>query len=227
MAKYEDTPLTNFPDAEDNWARMCDLTASLFPLASQYNQLWDSGKINEANQLLESNPDLKNAIFNADKWNKLRDAIIAVERYYLEDVDKMIERIAQHTVGINDNPEESDKLLVAYSAKKTETLIKEAIQNNEKMILVKFTSDGWIGAEAPYTQTINVKEISNEDSPTMVKYWDGVYNKDDIKAYNKAFGILADGRGETGNQTVTWTCSKKPAIDITIGLKGLKASLKM
>lgn len=223
MAKYEDTPLTNFPDAEDNWARMNDLTASLFPLASQYNQLWDTGKINEANALLDANPDLKNAIFNADKWNKIRDAIIAIQRYYLEDVEKMIEHVAQNTVGINDNPDEQNKPLVAYSAKKTEELIKETIKNFEKIVLVKFTADGWIGSDAPYTQTVNVEEISNENSPTMVKYWDGVYNKDDIKAYNKAFGILADGRGETGNQTVTWTCSKKPSIDITVGLKGLKA----
>ena len=226
MAKYEDMPLTNFPDAEDNWARMNDLTAYLFPLASQYNQLWDAGKINEANQLLDANPELKNAIFNADKWNKLRDAIIAIERYYLEDVQKMIERIAQSTIGINDNPEETDKPLVAYSAKKTETLIKESIKNNEKIVLVKFIADNWLGSEAPYTQTINVEEISSDDSPTMVKYWDGVYNKDDIKAYNKAFGILADGRGETGDKTITWTCNKKPSVDIIIGLKNFAASLK-
>ena len=85
MAKYEDLPLTNFPDTADNWARMSDLTASLITVALQYNNLWDSGDIDGANALLNSNPTLKNTIFNADKWNKLRDAVISLERYYLND----------------------------------------------------------------------------------------------------------------------------------------------
>ena len=66
MAKFEDLPLTNFPDSEDNWARMQDITASLLTIALQYNALWDAGDIDAANTLLENNPKLKSTIFNAD-----------------------------------------------------------------------------------------------------------------------------------------------------------------
>ena len=45
MAKYEDTPLTNFPDAEDNWARMSDVTATLLSAALQYNEYWEMVKL--------------------------------------------------------------------------------------------------------------------------------------------------------------------------------------
>lgn len=101
MAKYNDLPLTNFPDTEDTWARMQDITVNLITVAQQYNALWESGDVTGANTLLENNPGLINTIFNADKWNKLRDAIISMERFYLNDVQTFIDRVAQHTVGID------------------------------------------------------------------------------------------------------------------------------
>ena len=36
--KYIDTPLTNFPVSEDVWNRMMDVTSSLMPLVTQYNE---------------------------------------------------------------------------------------------------------------------------------------------------------------------------------------------
>ena len=117
MATYEDTPLTNFPDAEDNWARMSDITATLLPVALQYNSLWENGQIDEANALLDANPNLKQTIFNADKWNKLRDAVIAIERYYLNDVTDFINHVAQQAIGIDDNPSEEDKNTTKISTK--------------------------------------------------------------------------------------------------------------
>ena len=122
MAKFEDLPLTNFPDSEDNWARMQDITASLLTIALQYNALWDAGDIDAANTLLENNPKLKSTIFNADKWNKLRDGLIALERYYLNDVQTFIERVAQSTIGINDNASNDEKVTNTYSANKIDQL---------------------------------------------------------------------------------------------------------
>lgn len=212
MATYEDTPLTNFPDAEDNWARMSDITATLLPVALQYNSLWEAGQIDEANALLDANPNLLNTIFNADKWNKLRDAVIAIERYYLNDVTEFITHVAQSAIGINDNPAEEDKAVVAYSAKK--------IDNFEKVITVTFLATGWTGGSAPYEQTINVEGITAEDEPMLAKYREGEFDVATAKAYNKAFGMLADGEGITGDGTITWKTIKKPAIDITIALKG-------
>lgn len=221
MATYEDTPLTNFPDAEDNWARMSDITATLLPVALQYNTLWENGQIDEANALLDANPNLLNTIFNADKWNKLRDAVIAIERYYLNDVTEFIEHVAQATIGINDNPNEEDKATVSYSAKKVDTIV----DNIEKIITVTFTSDGWTGDSAPYTQIVSVEGITAEDEPMLAKYREGEFDVDTAKAYNKAFGMLADGEGITGDGTVTWKTIKKPTIDITIALKGFKTSV--
>ncbi len=44
---------------------------------------------------------------------------------------------------------------------------------------------------------------------------------DTQKAYNKAFGIISAGAGETADGSVTFYVYDKPAMDITVGLKGV------
>lgn len=91
----------------------------------------------------------------------------------------------------------------------------------ERLVTVTFNKDNWKGDTAPYTQTIQISGIKETDEPIMVKYRDASLSVTDVKAYNKAFGILSDGAGETANGSITWTCIKKPVINITIGLKGV------
>ena len=223
MAKYEDTPLTNFPDAEDNWARMSDVTATLLSAALQYNEYWENGEIDAANDLLDANPNLKNTIFNADKWNKLRDAIIAVERYYLNDVQDFIEETAQSAIGINDNPEEEDKTLVSYSANKVDELINNTTTNiTTKLTTVKtasVSSSGW-SSSAPYTQTITVSGITSSDRPVVSIYISGNPNASSVKSMNKAYSCV--DRVTTGSGNVTLYCyNKKPTTTFSIALKGV------
>ncbi len=223
LERYVDTPLTNFPVGEDTLNRMSDVNAITLPLVKQYETYLANDNINAANQLLAANPSLNECLFNATKFNTIRDAIIAMERFCLEDIDWLVTEVAKNTIGINDDPDEEQAGLVAYSAEKVDSLITEVktiIDNNEKIIPVTFTVSGWTGDEAPYIQTVSVESITENDEPTLIKYRDGDFVVDNVKAYNKAFGIIANGEGTTGNGTLTWKCLKKPAIDITVGLKG-------
>lgn len=77
----------NFPESIDNIDKMQDLTISTKQMADQYYSLMNAGKISEANSYLSSNPKLVYSIFNAAKFNKLRDSIIAVQRMFVEDID--------------------------------------------------------------------------------------------------------------------------------------------
>lgn len=184
--KYEDTPLTNFPAAEDNWKRMSDITSTLLPVALQYNTLWDLGKIDEANALLKSYPALIDTIFNADKWNKLRDAIIAIERYYLNDVTEFIKHVAQSAIGINDNPEEENKTVVTYSALKIDELLAELRnyvdnKNNENLL------DNWF-----FINPINQKgKTSYSESGFTIDRWKKIYNEGTISLSEN--GIIISG----------------------------------
>lgn len=81
--RYADTPLTSFPVKEDSFDRMSDITSVLLPLINDYNRYLNENNLVEANQLLASSPELLGCFFNAEKYNRLRDAIIAMERHQI------------------------------------------------------------------------------------------------------------------------------------------------
>lgn len=168
MAKYDDLPLTNFPDSEDTWVRMQDITLNLITVALQYNALWESGDISGANKILENNPGLINTIFNADKWNKLRDAIISLERFYLNDVQTFINRVAQYTIGIKDNATDEEKLTNTYSAEKIDQLTGY-YSNSFEIAVSDWSSDFTYTHEDASIGADDIVEIYfNSDSYTAV-----------------------------------------------------------
>lgn len=120
--KYVDLPLTEFPVKEDTKKRMMDINSVLMPVVTQYNSYFAQGNLAACNDLIKNNPDVLDCFFNAEKWNWARDAIIALQRFYLEDVVTFINAVAQNTVGIEDNPADGQASLVAYSAAKVNSL---------------------------------------------------------------------------------------------------------
>lgn len=123
-----DTPLTNFPVGEDTFPRMSDVSVTLLPLVLQYNNYYQSGQLALAQQLLATNPELDACLHNAEKWNMIRDAIIAMQRFLLNQVDSLYNEIlndAKENIGISDNPPEGKEDLVAYSASKVDSLIAD------------------------------------------------------------------------------------------------------
>lgn len=77
----------NFPEEIDNIDKMQDLTITTKNLADNYYSLMNQGKIQEATVFLSNNPTLAYSIFNADKFNKLRDSIIGVQRMFVNDIN--------------------------------------------------------------------------------------------------------------------------------------------
>lgn len=84
---------------------------------------------------------------------------------------------------------------------------------------VSLSAFGWTGSAAPYSQTVDVAGILVTDTPVLVKMLAGTETETVVKAYNKAFGFIF--AGETGNGSVTFKAYKKPATDLTVGLKGV------
>lgn len=158
MAKmYEDLAHTLFPEATDDEAGhplMNDVTQSptLLQVANQYNTAIMLNNNVTAKSILDSNEELANCLFNADKYNWMRDAIIAMERYYLNDVRTMIEDIASRTVGLDDTNSQESPSTNGYSITKITTMM------NGTSTDVTLQSGTWQGSAAPFTY-----EISNED----------------------------------------------------------------
>ena len=83
----------NFPESIDNFDKYLDPTLEMLSVINQYYTLFDTGDLVGATTLLESNPTLKQMIINADNLNQLRDAIISLERYYMDDVQQYLVEI--------------------------------------------------------------------------------------------------------------------------------------
>lgn len=85
-----------FPEAIDDFSKFTDPSISQIALINQYYSKFQSGDIAGAAQILEDNPSLKTAILNAERLNKLRDGLIAVQRYYMDDVQEYLVEIVKN-----------------------------------------------------------------------------------------------------------------------------------
>ena len=86
---------------------------------------------------------------------------------------------------------------------------------------VTLKANEWTGSAAPYQQIVTVDGIRSTDSPVLVSLLADGASEATQKAYSKAFGIVSSGTGSTSDGSVTFKVYKKPATDITVGLKGV------
>lgn len=153
-----DTPLTNFPVGEDTFPRMSDVSVTLLPLVLQYNNYYQNGQLTLAQQLLMANPELDACLHNAEKWNMIRDAIIAMQRFLLNQVDSLYNEIlndAKENIGISDNPPKGKEDMVAYSAQKVDSLIAD-VENSVENISKQFSNvDNTADADKSVKYAIN------------------------------------------------------------------------
>jgi hypothetical protein len=96
---------------------------------------------------------------------------------------------------------------------------KDWIERCGDVVQVTLPASGW-SATAPYTQTVVIAGLSAEDNPILVKTIPAGATPEQVKAYNKAFGMIDDG--DTADGQATFKCyNKNPTIDLTVGLKGV------
>lgn len=86
---------------------------------------------------------------------------------------------------------------------------------------VKLTAAGWSGSSAPYTQTVPVSDMRADDNPIIVSMLADNASAATQNAYAKAFSRITAGSATTAAGSVTFRVYKKPATDITVGLKGV------
>lgn len=97
----------------------------------------------------------------------------------------------------------------------------QAINALNNTVTVTLTAAGWTGSAAPYTQTVSVSGATEDTEAILVSALADGATLDTQKAYIKAFGIVSSGTASLGDGTATFKAYKKPATDITVGLKGV------
>lgn len=87
-SRYTDLVFTNFPNSIDNILQKSNITnATDSQLVQQIQQYIIAGNFSAASAILTSNPQLNGKIFNALDFNQLRDAVLALERFYNTDIE--------------------------------------------------------------------------------------------------------------------------------------------
>ena len=138
---YEEYPRSQFPDTIDNFDNMQDVTISLVDAMVSYQTAITNKDFATAANVIANNSDLLKVLINADRINSLQDAVKAIEKYYLENVEDMVTHIAQNTIGINDSATGNDKKTNAYSAEKTEYLSGITLATNITINITDWNSD--------------------------------------------------------------------------------------
>ena len=84
---YPDLDFTNYPGELDNIQLKSNITNSTdAQLVAQIQASIIAGDFSNASAILNANPQLNGKIFNANDYNQIRDAILALERFYNNDI---------------------------------------------------------------------------------------------------------------------------------------------
>lgn len=110
---YPQFPHTNFPDSIDSWEDKVDVSSSTLSLVKQYNQLFDVGEIQAAQQLLINNPDLVKILVNADDINQIQQGVMALQTMFTEDIDSYLAQSTMPKGTYDPNNIEGDAFLTA------------------------------------------------------------------------------------------------------------------
>ena len=103
---YTQFPHTNFPDAVDDdkkYGYLQDVPYSMKDKVLAYQKAFSEGNTVECERLLSENPTLAKCMWKAIDYNWMRDAVLAMENYYISDVTAAIDEARGHAIGLNDN----------------------------------------------------------------------------------------------------------------------------
>lgn len=97
---YNDLPLTNFPSSVDQFMTFLNIVASDGPLIAQYQAAMEAGNQTQANQILAQIPQGTQKIITAVTLNQLSQSILAIERFFLTDIEPYIETQQQSWLSV-------------------------------------------------------------------------------------------------------------------------------
>lgn len=87
---YADLEYSKFPAEVDSWQNNEDVTAEYLSLANDYKSALLTGNYENAQKILNANPQLKRMMITAEDINKTKHATMALERMFTEDIEAYV-----------------------------------------------------------------------------------------------------------------------------------------
>lgn len=93
---YPDLVYSQFPQDIDKFDYLSDINTEQLSLMNQYKLYLTYNDLTSAQKLLLDNPSLNSTIINAEKMNKLIDAIKATQRLYKDDIQSYLVNLVKY-----------------------------------------------------------------------------------------------------------------------------------
>ena len=182
---YPSYPGTSYPDSIDTFAKIVDVTISTLPYAILYQNYFERGDLESAAQVLKEHPELEQCLMNADKFNKLIDAIKAIETDH--------------------NSTKSKLNTVSTQASTNKTNISNLTTSVN-------TISSNVSSLSNSVTTLNTKVTTLENTGTTItKETIGLGNVDNTSDANKSVKYAASAGTCTGNATTSSSCTGNSA----------------
>ena len=174
---YLELTHSNYPQQKDKLMVFRDPSVSEVDLINQYNSLIASGQVASAIDILSANPSLNECIINADKLLSLHHSILAVQRFFYDNVQEKIYRMGQqkgdwHALMSSDASTEENKLNMYDIVRYPIDGIKQYF-----MVISSEIMAGTLPTDASCYMQMTMKGDKGDTGYTPVKgvdYFDGV-----------------------------------------------------
>lgn len=221
---YEDYPRTAFPEDVDEFRVLRDADSEVLTDIKTYQNYIQNGRTEEAQELIEQdNGKLKNYLFRAEDYNKLTNAIMAIETYFIEKFNAVIESLVNKVggrIGVLGKKDTSEQAYTINSTSAYSIIASEEIfQKKAEYAQYTLLSNSWNRNSA----TLWSYSFEHEDSQGNGYYPSTIYDieislsSDASLEQAKAWGKLM-ASGDTENNII-YTRVGAPTVDIPVIIK--------
>lgn len=223
---------TNFPNSLDDVTEhglMQDVDTDMIAQYKIYENQLASGQSQAAYNTAYTNVNgkrLADALFNADKYNWIRDSILSMQDFFLNKFDTYIAKKTQEVVGSSDDEDDVNSDVSSYTIDKVNSLlftekyyVPLLISNWTQDNLTKlYKQNVAISGAYASREYVRYPLLNKEYDVSSLSFYDVSMTATQVRQYNKLYSLLCNGEVNS-NGIVTIYAYKLPSASFSILLK--------
>lgn len=222
---YPDLDFTNYPGQLDNIELKSNITnTSDAQLVSQIQASIIAGDFANASAILNANPQLNGKIFSANDYNQIRDSVLALERFYKNDIKSYIAEKQATWIAEIDKFNFKGIFSPTTQYEKNNMVNFTTTEGTFLYLCIKRPETGILPTDASYWRVLTIKgeRGMSGDGLSFTWVWNSTteYNVNDVATYgNKWWVATQKNRGQQpANGSDYWVevLTALPAVQIPV-----------